>query len=91
MDTYSAPFPTDMYLYWYEANFMQVLLRKNEQQLSGSFFFLMTTTTGANSRTPFNNMVHFMYKYRMPQLITKREGHNMRCGIIYFLFINPFC
>ena len=36
----------------------------------------MTTTTGANSRTPFNNMVHYMYKDIMPQLITKREGHN---------------
>ena len=39
MGTNCAPLPTDLFLYSYEANFIQELLKKNEKKLSRSFNF----------------------------------------------------
>ena len=39
MDTNCAPLLADVFLYSYEADFIQGLLKKNERKLAGSFNF----------------------------------------------------
>ena len=54
MGANSAPLFNDLFLYWYEADFVQGLLKKNEKMLSFNFTFRYIYDVLSLRDGPFN-------------------------------------